>query len=99
MAARNSQTRVRTGKQGLKRANRERLLRRMPKQSVCAEIGVDQGAFSKRILRIVEPRRLHLVDPWKHEEGERYRASRYGGLGSAGQAIMDEKYEKVTKRF
>jgi hypothetical protein len=82
-----------------KRTSREYLLCRMRKKSVCAEIGVYEGAFSERILSIVEPRRLHLVDPWKHEEGERYRESRYGGLGSAGQAVMDKRYEEVRKKF
>ncbi len=71
----------------------------MPKRSVCAEIGVDEGAFSEQILRTVEPRRLHLVDPWRHEQGDLYRESRYGGLGPTGQADMDERYEKVRERF
>ena len=78
---------------------RESLLRNMPKQSVCAEIGVGEGAFSKQILDAVSPRRLHLIDPWKHEEDDQNGSSRYGGLGSGGQAIMNQRYEKVRERF
>jgi hypothetical protein len=74
-------------------------LYRMSKQSVCAEIGVHEGEFSEQILSLFAPRRLHLVDPWKHEEGGRYQESRYGGLGSAGQAVMDRRYEKVLEEF
>lgn len=82
-----------------KQSARENLLHMMPKGSVCAEIGVDRGDFSKRILEIVQPEYLHLIDPWKHEEETRYRESRYGGLGSGGQAIMDQRYHEVRERF
>lgn len=40
------------------------LLEMMPKNAVCAEIGVDQGVFSRQILEVTEPRKLHLIDPW-----------------------------------
>lgn len=46
---------------------RDRLLGLLPKQSVGAEIGVWEGAFSRRILAIVEPRELHLIDPWAYQ--------------------------------
>lgn len=74
-------------------------MRGMPKRSICAEIGVHEGVFSEQILRIVQPRRLHLVDPWRHEEGNRYREARYGGLGPAGQAVLDERYKRVRVKF
>jgi hypothetical protein len=88
----------RTGRQSRQLA-REHLLCEMPSGSVCAEIGVHEGDFSEQILSIVEPRRLHLIDPWRHEEGGRYEDSRYGGLGQVGQSIMDQRYEKVRERF
>ena len=37
------------------------LLKMLPRGSVGAEIGVDQGDFSARILRIVQPVRLQTV--------------------------------------
>lgn len=48
-------------------AVRDRLLGLLPKGSVGAEIGVWEGAFSRRILAIVEPAELHLIDPWSHQ--------------------------------
>ena len=43
------------------------LLEMMPRHSVCAEIGVQQGIFSQEILTVVKPERLHLIDPWEFE--------------------------------
>jgi spermidine synthase len=42
--------------------NREELLKHMPKNATCAEIGILHCDFSQRILEITKPRRLHLVD-------------------------------------
>ena len=44
--------------------NREALLDLMPKDSVCAEIGVNAGKFSSKILDIVKPKKLYLIDLW-----------------------------------
>lgn len=90
---------VRKAKPRSKQATRETLLYKMPKSSVCAEIGVHKGEFSKKILDITEPKRLHLIDPWEHQEDDRYKDSRYGGLDSDGQAIMDQRYQKVRELF
>jgi hypothetical protein len=38
------------------------LLARLPKGGVVAELGVLHGAFSREILAIVQPDRLHLID-------------------------------------
>lgn len=86
-------------RQQLKRVAREVVLLKMPEHSVCAEIGVDEGEFSRQILDTVAPQKLHLIDPWRHEEGDRYQNSKYGGFGSDGQAIMEERYEKVKERL
>ena len=51
---------------------RDDLLGLLPQGGVAAEIGVAEGAFSRKILDINEPGALHLVDAW---EGERYGAS------------------------
>lgn len=86
-------------RQHLRRVAREVVLQKMPEHSVCAEIGVDEGEFSRQILETVSPEKLHLIDPWRHEEGDRYQNSKYGGLGSDGQAIMEGRYEKVKERL
>ena len=41
---------------------REEMLSRIPKFSVCAEVGVFNGAFSQCIIDIINPRSLFLVD-------------------------------------
>ena len=42
--------------------NRERMLEHMPRQAVCAELGILRGDFSATILRLTQPTRLHLID-------------------------------------
>lgn len=44
--------------------DRFELLKRLPKNSIGAELGVDEGNFTKSILDIVEPKKLYLVDVW-----------------------------------
>ena len=53
--------------------DRQALLERLPSGAVVAEIGVDRGAFSRRILDTAAPAQLTLVDVW---DSERY----HGGL-------------------
>ena len=43
-------------------ADRHKLLDRMPKSAVCAEIGIDRGYFSLAILEQTIPQELFLVD-------------------------------------
>jgi hypothetical protein len=81
------------------RAPRVRLLERVPKRGVCAEIGVWKGDFSERILEVVRPTRLHLIDPWQAVFGEAYEGARYGGELAEGQAEMDAIYASVLARF
>ncbi len=75
------------------------LLQLLPKNSVGAEIGVHKGEFSERILEIVQPRQLHLIDPWKHEASAAYQDALYGGQAKKGQDEMDRRYEAVCSRF
>jgi hypothetical protein len=44
--------------------NREELLEQLPKSGIMAEIGVDEGDFSQKILKICNPAKLHLIDVW-----------------------------------
>jgi hypothetical protein len=75
------------------------LLDMLPKQSVGIEIGVHRGDFSAEILERVDPRKLYLIDPWKHENGELYQTALYGGRTPEGQAGMDDRYRNVLARF
>ncbi|MGY6562604.1 MAG: class I SAM-dependent methyltransferase [Luteibaculaceae bacterium] len=45
-------------------ATREELLDLLPKNAVVAELGVDEGGFSQKIVEIARPKKLHLVDFW-----------------------------------
>ncbi len=42
--------------------DRRVLLEKLPKGGIVAEVGTLQGEFSREILRIAEPRELHLID-------------------------------------
>jgi hypothetical protein len=75
------------------------LLRSMPKHSVCAEVGVYQGKFSEEIIRTVEPRRLHLIDPWEFCPDPSYSKSWFGGKIGGSQAAMDRLCRKVHERL
>lgn len=44
--------------------HREALLGLVPRGGVMAEVGVAHGEFTRRILDICRPRKLHLIDLW-----------------------------------
>ncbi len=48
--------------------DRIELLRAIPRGGVVGEVGVFKGNFSRRILEIIQPERLHLIDPWVHQD-------------------------------
>ena len=73
------------------------LLRKMPKGAICAEIGVWKGDFSKLILNITSPMKLHLIDPWEYQSN--FPDRMYGGSVAKSQLDMDAIYEDVKKRF
>jgi len=71
--------------------DRFELLKLMPKGAVVAEIGVDQGAFSERILQDCSPAKLHLVDIWGTE---RYGAEKKRKVEQRfAQEISSDKVE------
>ena len=76
---------------------RTRLLERLPKGAVCAEVGVWKGDFSQRILAATRPRALHLIDPWTFDPNFPQRW--YGGARAGGQADMDAIHDGVAARF
>lgn len=81
----------------MRAAERLELLSRMPKGSICAEIGVWKGVFSRQILEITLPSRLYLIDPWllQPEFSERL----YGGRVAKNQRDMDRIYEGVRHQL
>jgi hypothetical protein len=80
------------------RESRHSVLQQIPKHSVCAEIGVYKGDFSELILEC-EPKKLHLIDPWKFSADTAYAGSLYGGTLGKNQTRMDRIYKSVLSRF
>jgi len=77
---------------------RGRLLRILPRNAVGVEIGVHEGDYAARMLRVATPRQLHLVDPWRFFEDARYTEAVYGGQAGS-QEVMDARWEAVRERF
>jgi hypothetical protein len=74
---------------------RARLLGRMPKGGVVAEIGVWQGRFTETTHALTEPLALHLIDPWLYQP-------EFGNTGfgkKKNQHAMQAMYEDVVARF
>lgn len=63
--------------------DRSTLLGLLPANAIVAELGVDHGDFSAKILSIAKPQKLHLVDVWG---SERY----HDGLSK----LVNEKFSK-----
>jgi len=78
-------------------SRRDFLLRELPKRSVGCELGVWRGDFSERILAVVKPRRLLLVDPWEYQPQLGYEI--YGGTVAKSQEQMDAICHDVCERF
>jgi len=83
---------------GIEKDGREWLLEMMPKHSVCAEIGVFWGMFSRVILRVVEPKMLHLIDPWRYQPDPTFAKACHGGV-SGSQKRMDEIHDSVVRHL
>ena len=76
---------------------RASVLRSIPRDATCAEIGVWKGDFSERIRAAAQPRGLHLVDPWQFVAA--YPQRWYGGAAARNQDDMDRIYRDVVNRF
>lgn len=76
---------------------RKRVLREMASASV-GGLGEQKGGFSLNVLGEASPKRLHLIDPWKHVGGSEYEGSWYGGK-SVGQPERNRRFERVKRRF
>lgn len=53
--------------------NRVQLLSALPKNGICIEIGVAKGAYSRAILKMAVPKKLHLIDPWEFQDDAEYK--------------------------
>ncbi|MEQ8282896.1 MAG: class I SAM-dependent methyltransferase [Parvibaculum sp.] len=77
---------------------REWVLNRLPKGSVGAEIGVFRGHFSEKIIDIVRPEKLYLVDIWT-KVGEFFGwSSPYTNSNSLPTLVARQEVEARVKR-
>ncbi len=74
---------------------RARLLQSLPKGGRVAEVGVWEGAFSRKILEICEPAELHLIDPWLYQP----EFSNTGFGRRKNEDLMEQKYKDVCAAF
>jgi hypothetical protein len=74
---------------------RTQLLHFLPKGGEGAEIGVCQGEFSEALLKIVQPRKLHLIDPWEHQA----RADYARDLNNVDAEQQEQRYRGVLDKF
>ena len=72
-------------------------LQQAPKGGIAVEVGVHKGEYSDRILEVVQPRKLHLVDPWKLSADPAHATSWYGPKSS--QAELDARHDDVVRKF
>lgn len=76
-------------------AVRTQLLESLPKGGIVAEIGVWEGAFSRRILDVCAPKELHLIDPWLYMP----EFSNTGFGHPKNEYLMEERYNRVRAAF
>jgi predicted O-methyltransferase YrrM len=76
-------------------ANRGAVLAHLPKNMRVAEIGTQQGRYASDLLDHLEPRELHLIDPWIQHDDERYQ--RDGA--NAKQDTQDQFFNQVKDKF
>jgi hypothetical protein len=76
--------------------NRDELLRAMPKEAVVAEIGVDEGNFSKLINRICRPSKFHLIDIWGTD---RFHDGKFEGVKTYFTDEINRGVVAITKKI
>jgi len=76
---------------------RKAMLETLPKNGICAEIGVWKGEFSEHILAITTPKKVHLIDPWTFQP--QFGGNWYGGQIAKSQKDMNDIFNVVEHKF
>lgn len=76
--------------------NRKELLKRLPSEAVVAEIGVDNGTFSKMIQEYCDPKKLHLIDVWN---SDRYNNQKKNTVYQKFQKNLDSGQVKIHEGY
>ncbi len=74
---------------------RSQLIQLLPKGGEVAEIGVADGDFSSDILAAAAPRRLHLIDPWEHQDRDDYA----NDVNNVAEEKQESRFNAVLARF
>lgn len=74
--------------------NRDQLLAKVKKDSIVAEIGVDEGKFSQLIQKKVKPRKFHLIDMWG---SDRFHDGKFEAVKSYFAKEIEEDRVKIHK--
>ncbi len=77
--------------------DRRRLLEKMPRHAVCAEIGVWKAEFSEHIDHITQPSHLALIDPWAFQPDFPHRM--FGGTVAKAQSDMNAIFQDVCEKM
>ena len=72
-------------------SSREELILKLPKKGIVAELGVDKGDFSKKILLYNKPEKLILIDSWNTT---RYNNSKYNHVKNKFQKYSQVKTDR-----
>ncbi len=79
----------------IKNDRRDLLLKKLPKNAICAEVGVYKGKLSERILKITNPKKLVLIDAWSIK----MMRDNSDVQNSFTQNDFDLLYSNVLKKF
>jgi len=84
--------------------NRENMLKLLPKNGVIAELGVDEGDFSFKIISLTQPKKLYLINKWDSERYSKnklnYVTKRFQKEINAGiVSLIRGTSEKELKKF
>nr|WP_246337368.1 class I SAM-dependent methyltransferase [Azospirillum oleiclasticum] len=74
---------------------RNDLLTMLPPGGEVAEIGVAKGEFSRLILDVVNPHKLHLIDPWEHQNRDDY----LDDPNNVSETGHTQRYNKILLNF
>lgn len=74
---------------------RTEILKHLPQNGTAVEIGVCEGNFSQEIITRNNPGKLHLIDPWEHQEREDYQAD----VNNVANNQQESRFRYVSKRF
>ena len=84
-------------RQLLELSSRSNIFNILPKNSICAELGVFKGSFSKQIIKYTSPKEIYLIDVWWTEFGEYYPD--WGEYTNYGKLKTRDAYNETLKKI